>query len=160
MRFVFSLLKLFVTMMRPRQALRYVLITAGYVILIGVITGIFIRIGKYWILYSIIMGVIFGLTIGFVMLVKVSKKVQIAIFGAIAGMGVDLLVTGFEKGGPHTAINSLATLISDIIVALQTAAAKTGLPSLSEACLSVGLWVFFGVLGLLMLFGSLEESAT
>lgn len=143
--------------MAPSRAKIYVIAVLIFIAFVGGINALFIYVIKNWTIFGIVMGVIFGLTIGYFIIVKVPKKVQIAGVGVVTGMGIDWLASISKESGPQTAINSLATLISNVIVASKEAAAQAGLPSLPEKPISIGLWVFFIVLGLLMLFSSLEK---
>ena len=106
------------------------------------------------------MGVILGLLVGLVVLVKVSIKLQIAAVGAFTGMGIDLAATATQEDGPATALNSLATLISNTVHAAASAAQQTGLPNPLTVPLSVGIWVFIAVIAITMFIGSLEKEAT
>jgi hypothetical protein len=144
------------SMALPR-AIHWLVVTVVFLSILAGITSAFYVLDWSWTVYGVLIGAIFGLVVGVAVLVKVSTKVQIAVVGAVTGMGADLLVTATQAQGPKTAITSIATLVANVIGAATSAAQQTGLPHPSETPLAVGLWVFAGVLGILMLFGALEE---
>jgi len=142
------------------RAIRWAAIAAILILIVAGITLAFYLMAWNWAFYGVIMGVIFGLLVGLVILVTVSTKVQMAAVGAVTGMGIDLATTATQKDGPATALNSLASFVAKTVHAAGSAAQQTGLPNPLELPLTVGLWVFIGVLAITMLIGSLEKDAT
>lgn len=159
-------------MPRLRYALGCTVATAVYVGVLAVITLLFYSYEWNWTVYCILLGIVLGLTAGVVVLVRIPGKVQIAGLGAITGVGLDSIITVGLGESSKSALNSLAGLIANVIAAIREtsvigAIQQPDLDAGSETVLqaelfgtyamTVGLWVFFIVLGLMMLFGAIAD---
>ncbi len=138
------------------RAIIRVIIVALYVVILGGITYLFYSYGWNWSVYSAIMGSILALTLGLVILVKVSRSTQIGVFGAVVGMGADQLTGAIQGAEAASLINALAGFVTNIILSMVKAAQDTSITSPTQSQLSFGVWAFLLVLGLLLLLGSLD----
>ena len=141
------------------RALQWAILTAFFLGFTAVLALVFWWLDWNWTVYGGIIGAQFGFAVGIVVLVRIAPKVQLAGVGAIAGMGVDQIVGAASRSDSVTAITALAGVVSNTIHSAPTATQQTGIPSPSQLPLSVGLWIFFVVLGVMMMFGSLEPDA-
>ncbi|HKJ67202.1 MAG TPA: hypothetical protein VKA68_04545 [bacterium] len=132
----------------------YVLVFVSFLV---ILTWIFYHFQWSWTWYGAILGMMFGLIIGMLILIKVPSKVQAAGFGAVAGVGTDFAITRLSSDTATTAINSLASFISNSVDVVDTAARTTGVLDPEKLPLTVGMWVFVIVVGLMMLLGSIME---
>lgn len=159
---------------RLRYAWRCMRFTLGYVLFLILITTPFVLLKDAWRWYAVIVGIVFGLTAGVIVLTKVARSIQIAAFGAITGIGVDSLFNSNHytegsqevaattssaiSGYPTNVVERLASVISNIIEAVKFGSkrADVALP-LTDHDLTIGLWVSLLVLGLMLLFGWVSD---
>ena len=125
----------------------------------GLVTWGFSWFHLSWVLYGAVTGLAAGLLAGCVVLITIPQKLQLAAVGAITGMGVDWVTSLGQKGGPKTAINTLATAIANAIAGIMNAAETTSLPVPPRVAVAYGLWCFVFGLGLVMLLGSMQKRA-
>jgi hypothetical protein len=145
--------------MKVPRAVFWAVVTAVFLVFTAVLGILFAAFGWPWAIFAGIVGAQFGLAFGVVILVKVPAKAQIAAVGAITGMGIDQIISSASKSESVSGISTLAKVVSNIVSSATSATEQTGLPSPAQFPLSVGLWIFFGIVGLMMLFGSLEPTS-
>lgn len=145
-------------MVLPR-AIHWAFITAACLCFTAVLGLFFWLYNWNWSVFAGLVGAQYGFAVGIVVLVKVPTKAQIAGIGAITGMGIDQIITSASHSEGTTAITGLAKVVANLIASTTSATQETGLPLPAQFPLSVGFWIFFVVVGVIMLFGSLEEAS-
>jgi hypothetical protein len=112
-----------------------------------------------WTIFGGATGAIFGLVIGFIVIVKVPQKIQIAGVGAICGIGTDQILNTLQNKDSNNVIGSLSKMVGGLVNSVIFATIDTGMPAPPAIPVSVGFWICTIVIAIMMLFGSLEKES-
>lgn len=138
-----------------------VIVSLAFILVVGLITWIFRSRAWNWDWYGVVIGILVGLLAGFLVLSRVPRAAQIAAVGVFGGMGIDLAtVTAIDSTQAATALTHLADFVGALIEgATGILESNGGSPDILNRPLTIGLWVFIGTLGVVMLFSLVLDAA-
>ena len=118
-------------------------------VLITLIT-IYILVSLSATLGCILLGIEIGLSLGIVTVTRLSERVHMLIIGIV----VTLIINGILFGDISKPVSkaSVGNFLANIISSFCSSLQSTGLTAPSSYSLAIGLWVFFTVFGLCILF--------
>jgi hypothetical protein len=127
----------------------------AFIFCLGLLTFAFYAFRWNWNLYAVIVGVLVGGGTGYLVIMSVPAKVQLAGASAVFGFSLDSGANALLKpDAPTSSLTTLATLIGNSNSAVNQALVQTGLPAISAVSLSYGLWAFVIVVGVSMAVGA------